>query len=131
MPPAIEPIYADLGRRIQRRRLERRMTQEQLGAQLVPPVTRASIANIETGKQRVLVHTLIRVAELFEVELAGLLPGQGSSQVAASPATIQRELQRKLELPRRAVKALAKQLDLDDRPRRVGTSQTMRARKSK
>ncbi len=107
------------------------MTQEQLGAQLVPPVTRASIANIETGKQRVLVHTLIRVAELFEVELAGLLPGQGSSQVAASPATIQRELQRKLELPRRAVKALAKQLDLDDRPRRVGTSQTMRARKSK
>ncbi len=39
-------------------REQRKMTQAQLGLVLNPPATRASIANIENGKQRVLVHTL-------------------------------------------------------------------------
>ena len=33
-------------------RAARRLTQQQLGSLLAPPVTRASIANIESGKQR-------------------------------------------------------------------------------
>jgi transcriptional regulator with XRE-family HTH domain len=72
----IEPFYRDLGARIQHLRSEAKLSQEQLASQLEPPMTRASIANIETGKQRVLAHTLQQLARALEVEPSTLFPAK-------------------------------------------------------
>lgn len=110
MARATDAFYEGLGRRIQQLRKKRGLTQEQLGARLVPQVTRASIANIESGKQRVLTHSLAQVAEALEVSADDLIrersvpADQGlRQQVAAqmqnrlSPEDLQR-LTRKLGL---------------------------------
>ena len=48
------------------------LTQERLATEL--NVSRASLANIETGRQRVLVHQLYRLAEKLDVKVTDLLP---------------------------------------------------------
>jgi transcriptional regulator with XRE-family HTH domain len=66
-------FYEGLGRRLQSLRKKRGLTQEQLGARLAPQVTRASIANIESGKQRVLAHTIAQLADALEASIDELL----------------------------------------------------------
>src|SRR5215510_12639071 len=66
----IEPFYVEVGRRIQKLRNTRQLSQEALGLKLDPTVTRASIANIEAGKQRILAHTLVQIADALNAELA-------------------------------------------------------------
>ncbi len=107
---SIEGIYPQLGRRIQQLRVGREFTQEQLGARLQPPVTRASIANIESGKQRLLVHTLLQLAHLLAVSVEELLPAP-STATRSPVAAIATELRRKLHLPARAATVLAKKVD--------------------
>lgn len=104
----IEPIYAEIGRRIQGRRNKLGVTQETLGSKLKPKVTRASIANIEGGKQRILAHTLLQLAETLDVEIAELFP-KNKKQVA-STSHVEAELAKKLNLPRQKIKKLSKQL---------------------
>ncbi len=70
---AIEDFYAQLGAAVRRGRQERGMTQSALAARLVPAVTRASIANLELGQQRVLAHTLVQLAEILDVPVGDLL----------------------------------------------------------
>jgi transcriptional regulator with XRE-family HTH domain len=65
----IEPFYISLGRKIQSIREVKKISQSALGLRLEPKVTRASIANIEAGKQRVLSHTLIQFADILETSL--------------------------------------------------------------
>jgi len=74
MAGAIEPFYADVGRRVRAFRNKLGMTQEQLGRCLDPPTSRVSIANVESGKQRILSHTLVQLAAALKVEPAKLLP---------------------------------------------------------
>lgn len=109
----VEPFYTEVGQRIQALRNENGMSQEQLGRQLIPPVTRASIANIESGKQRVLAHTLVQLAEALKVELGALLPGARQQQ-GKSPGTtgrsVEEELAEKLGLPNKDIKQLAARL---------------------
>ncbi len=104
----IEPVYADIGRRIQGRRNKVGMTQEVLGSKLKPKVTRASIANIEGGKQRILAHTLLQLAETLDVEVAELFPKDGR-QVAPA-RRVEAELAKKLKLPQQKIKKLTAQL---------------------
>ena len=113
--PSIEAIYPQLGRRIQQLRVGRQFTQEQLGARLQPPVTRASIANIESGKQRLLVHTLLQVAHLLEVSVEDLLPAP-STATGSPVAAIATELRRKLDLPAAAATVLATKVDPPSTP---------------
>ena len=123
MSASLEAIYPLLGRRIQQRRTERQFTQEQLGARLDPPVTRASIANIEGGKQRLLVHTLLQVARLFEVSVEDLLPSPPVVR-ASEPRALESELQRKLDLPVGAAKALARKFEAPPRKRKTRSRPT-------
>lgn len=92
--PAIEPFYPELGRRIQAARTRLGWPQAELARRMSPPLTRASIANIESGKQRVLCHTVVELAALLQVELKHLLP------TAATPTLnlddIRTELARKV-----------------------------------
>ena len=73
MATSIEPFYVEVGQRVSEMRCLRGMSQEKVAAALVPPATRASIANIESGKQRVLAHTLIQLAQVLQVSVSDLL----------------------------------------------------------
>lgn len=113
----IESVYADIGRRIQGRRNKIGMTQETLGSQLKPKVTRASIANIEGGKQRILAHTLLQLAKTLDVEIVELFPND-KRQIA--PARhVEAELSKKLKLPRQKIRTLTAQLKASKREENV------------
>lgn len=93
MATPVEPFYEELGAQIREVREHRGISQAILGRSLKPPMTRASIANIENAKQRVLVHTLQDIARVLRVGLDDLMPraakGSGSR---ASAAAIEKEL---------------------------------------
>jgi transcriptional regulator with XRE-family HTH domain len=64
-------LYARIGRSVQALRKQRGMTQAAL-ASLVG-LTRASIVNIERGRQKFLVHTLVQMARALDVPPASFL----------------------------------------------------------
>ena len=97
MAKKIEAFYEALGSNIQDARDRLKMTQAQLGLTLVPPSTRASIANIENGKQRVLVHTLVQLARTLETKVEKLIPA-GAPAEQSTPVDVEDELKRKLNL---------------------------------
>lgn len=66
-------LYKDVGSRIRARRTILPMTQEELGALLHPPLTRAAISNIECGRQNVYLHTLCDIATALKMEVNDLL----------------------------------------------------------
>jgi transcriptional regulator with XRE-family HTH domain len=68
----IEAFYAQFGERVSNMRTRRRWSQEDLGRRLDPPLTRASIANIESGKQRVLAHRVLQIAQALMVPVGAL-----------------------------------------------------------
>jgi transcriptional regulator with XRE-family HTH domain len=98
MANQIEPFYVAMGRKIQDIREGKKMTQAQLGRCLNPPTTRASIANIENGKQRVLAHTLMELAKAMEVDIKDLIPSDGLTLKVPPSNAVFRELKRKLNL---------------------------------
>jgi transcriptional regulator with XRE-family HTH domain len=108
---SVEPFYVELGRRIQQLRQKRGLTQDELGRLLEPTVTRASIANIECGKQRVMAHTIVQLVTALETDLTTLIPialrVSRSSHIAGSVAS---ELAAKLALPPRELKELTTQI---------------------
>jgi transcriptional regulator with XRE-family HTH domain len=65
-------IYAVIGERVRQRRKSFKMKQEAL-AELVG-ISRASLANIETGRQGVLVHHLYALGEALELDPQALMP---------------------------------------------------------
>jgi transcriptional regulator with XRE-family HTH domain len=69
---APEAVYKLIGERLAKLREERATTQEDLG--MFAGLTRASIANIEKGRQRVFLHQLYRFADYLGVKLTDLLP---------------------------------------------------------
>lgn len=95
----VDGFYADLGRRVRSHRLKKHFTQQQLGSSLDPRTTRASIANIEAGKQRVLAHTLAQLAYVLEVSVSELLPPPSH----ARPEIVRQELMESLTLPDKRV----------------------------
>jgi transcriptional regulator with XRE-family HTH domain len=106
---SIEEFYRELGRAVRRRRLEQGLTQGDVAARLVPSVTRASIANLELGHQRVLAHTLVQLADILEMPVADLL--------SASPApsgdwnAVADALHAALKLPRSRAVRVARRLE--------------------
>lgn len=105
-----EAFYKQVGRRIQGFRIRQGITQEELGRRLIPPVKRASIANVESGKQRLLLHSFVQLAQILDCEMRELLPSDG---VYAQKETVQTELRSeltKLKMPNRAVQRISRQL---------------------
>jgi transcriptional regulator with XRE-family HTH domain len=64
-------FYAVVGDRIAKARAGR-MTQEALAGKT--SLTRTSIINIEKGRQQVLVHTLVDIAQALQVSITELVP---------------------------------------------------------
>jgi transcriptional regulator with XRE-family HTH domain len=98
MRPKIEPFYVVLGSQIRKSREHRKMTQRELGHSLEPPSTRASIANIENGKQRVLAHTLSQLARSLDVDVRELIPALDKPNRSFTGKDVERELRKKLKL---------------------------------
>lgn len=108
--PSIEPFYLEFGRLLSAARAKAGLSQEQLGARLKPPMTRASIANMETGKQRVLAKTLVDLAAALGVEVPALLPRRPARR-PANRSDLRTELKNALDLPADKLKELTKQLE--------------------
>lgn len=68
----VEPFYAEFGRRIRVARLAAGLTQADLGERI--GMTRASVANLEAGRQRSQVHLWVLLAATLGVEPVALLP---------------------------------------------------------
>lgn len=68
----MEAIYTRFGRGLRRVRNERGLTQSELARRV--HLGRTSVANIESGQQRVHLHTLLDFAAALEVSPAELLP---------------------------------------------------------
>ena len=84
------------------------LTQAGLGLRLDPPVTRAAIANVENGKQRVLAHTLVQLAQILRVEIKRLVaPPPNPRSASVQQQALERELKKKLVVSSAALKRLS------------------------
>ncbi|HZF54712.1 MAG TPA: helix-turn-helix transcriptional regulator [Polyangiaceae bacterium] len=118
MAAPLEPFYTLLGRRIRDLRISRGITQEDLGSRLTPPMTRASVANIELAKQRVYIHTLIEIAQILDTSITDLLLDPSAPPAPTRPPTLEKfasELAQKLPLKLEQVRELT---------HRIGYAQT-------
>ena len=106
--PSIEGFYETLGATIRRHRLERGLTQSELAARLAPAVTRASIANLELGQQRVLSHTLVQLADALDVPVTDLLGGAHAK--SGDWSTVTTALQSALQLSKPRATRLLRRL---------------------
>lgn len=68
---ALEPIYLLVGQRVCSLRYERGWTQQELANTI--GLGRASVANVETGRQRLMLHQIEAMADVFGVSLASLI----------------------------------------------------------
>ena len=67
-----EALYRCIGTTIKQRRKRLGWSQERLAKQMA--TSRASLANIETGRQNVLVHQLYNFAAVLDLKIEDLLP---------------------------------------------------------
>lgn len=79
-------LYQRVGMRLRQARQLRGLTQFDL-AQMVG-MSRASIANIESGRQRLMLHTLWKLAEALQMDARQLLP-QPSEKVPYIPVDLE------------------------------------------
>jgi transcriptional regulator with XRE-family HTH domain len=115
-----EPFYEELGRRIARLRQQVGLSQQSLGALMQPQMTRASVANIETGQQRVLAHTLVQLAKALGCDLESLagVRDEALPEAAAVQHELELKLVRKERVPKEVVEALSRSLGVAASPRR-------------
>lgn len=86
--PESERLYELVGRKLERHRHEAKLSQTQLAQQC--GLARGSIANIESGNQRVTLHTLWRLTEVLNIDIRSLLPSKEEyAGDDLNPATIQ------------------------------------------
>ncbi|MHB1210549.1 MAG: helix-turn-helix transcriptional regulator [Acidimicrobiales bacterium] len=67
-----EPVYERIGRLIRTRRRARDLSQLGLAGRL--GLARATLANMESGRQRILAHQLYQLADALECRVEDLLP---------------------------------------------------------
>lgn len=65
-------LYVELGRLVRQHRERLGMSQDTLGQAI--ELSRASVANIETGRQRIPLHHLYRLARALKIDADALLP---------------------------------------------------------
>jgi transcriptional regulator with XRE-family HTH domain len=102
----VERFYSEVGVRIRQLRTKLGLTQEQLGRSLTPQTSRVSIANVESGNQRILSHTLVQLAAALKVSPAELLPSKDATTPGAIDQAIADELLCKAGLSKTIAKKL-------------------------
>lgn len=100
-PDETDRFYVDFGRRVRAAREHSGLTQHALADML--GLTRSSVANIEAGRQRALLHMTAAVAAATGVPAADLLPDKAS---LTAPPSLRRDLDRLSDTNREAVEML-------------------------
>ena len=96
-----DAFYADVGRRIRQARIKIGQTQEGL-ASLVG-LTRTSIVNIEKGRQKILLHTLVDIATSLQTPSVDLLPSSNPSSKLELDTLLEGQSQKTREWVKSAV----------------------------
>ncbi|MGN6820458.1 MAG: helix-turn-helix domain-containing protein [Sphingomonas sp.] len=73
-----DPLYTFFGSRVRALRERRQVTQEELGRRV--DLSRTSITNIEKGRQRVLLHQILDLANALEAKPSELFPPAASTE---------------------------------------------------
>lgn len=90
-------VYKIIGSKIKQRREESKLTQEEIAKEL--NLSRASIANYESGKQRISVAELYNLAERFGIDIMDILP---SLKVIKREVTPENKLDRATDIEKDA-----------------------------
>ena len=80
------PVYKEIGKRLRHWRKAKLMKQEALAKEL--GISRGSLANIETGKQSVLVHQIYNFARALKVKPHDFLPDSVSEMSSTPPVVL-------------------------------------------
>ncbi len=94
-------FYEEVGRRLRQARTHADLTQQQLANKV--GLSRASVANIEAGRQPFLLHTLNSFAAALEVKPCVLLPDDGA-RATATDLPVEKELEDLSEAEQRWVR---------------------------
>lgn len=79
-------FYAEIGRRVRLARERIGLTQDSLATQVM--LSRTSVTNIERGRQKVLAHTICRLAGALNVPASDLLPDTPPPAEAEPPGKL-------------------------------------------
>lgn len=71
MGAEIEPIYTAIGNAVMHARMRAGWTQQNLAGQV--GLARASIANVELGRQRLMLHQVLALADALSIPVGALL----------------------------------------------------------
>jgi transcriptional regulator with XRE-family HTH domain len=82
----IDPIYKEIGAVIKSRRKTLKFKQEALAGLL--GISRGSLANVEIGRQSILVHQLYKFADALQLTPYDLLPPTSIDQLRAEPTKL-------------------------------------------
>lgn len=99
-----QQFYAKFGQNMRDLRQKLGLTQDDLASKL--GVTRASISNVEVGKQRVLAHQIVELAQVLNVSIQELFP-----KVDITPDTQQLEDKLASVANLSSVKAMIRMMD--------------------
>ena len=89
-----EELYRELGKKLRQAREARRFSQEKLAGQL--GISRASVVNIEAGRQRAPLHLLWQFSEALGTELCLLIPRREEMLPAAEKVTVDPDMLRQI-----------------------------------
>lgn len=78
---SVPGLYREFGHRLTQIRKSRKISQEELGERL--RLSRASIANIEAGRQRILLHHLFLVADVLSVPVSDLVEIRPKEEISS------------------------------------------------
>lgn len=90
-------LYRELGRKIRqaRERCGERLSQDSLAKRL--GISRASIVNIEAGRQRAPLHLLWQIADLLGTDLTLLIPSREELLPPANQVRLDKEMIKQIE----------------------------------
>ena len=81
-----DALYAEVGRRLRQARVTQGLSQERLAQQL--GISRASVVNIEAGRQRAPLHLLWQFSEALGTDLSLLVPRREELSPTAKETTL-------------------------------------------
>src|ERR1700751_1886364 len=92
-----DDLYRELGRKIRqaRERQSQKLSQGALAQRL--GLSRASVVNIEAGRQRAPLHLLWQIAELLGIDLTQLIPRSEELLAPANQVRLDKEMMKQIE----------------------------------
>ena len=92
-----DELYRELGRKIRqaRERHGQKLSQDALASRL--GISRASVVNIEGGRQRAPLHLLWQIAELLGTDLTKLIPSREELLAPANQVQLDKEMMKQIE----------------------------------